>query len=81
MCRYLTGQDQPPAIQPGGARTQTFSDQFAFSLDFWWLYLFYARVIPAWLAVGAFALMLTAAAGLAWALRRDVGRPGTPDYT
>ena len=71
--RYLTGQDQPPPIQPGGARTQTFSDQFAFSLDFWWLYLFYARVIPAWLAVCAFASMLIVAAGLAGALRRQVG--------
>jgi hypothetical protein len=68
--RYLTGQDQVPAVRAADARARSFSEQFAFSLDFWWLYLFYARVIPAWLAVGTFVLMMAVAAALASALRR-----------
>jgi hypothetical protein len=69
--RYLTGQEQVPVVRSAEARARSFSEQFAFSLDFWWLYLFYARVIPAWLAVGAFALMMAVAAALASALRRQ----------
>jgi len=69
--RYLTGQEQIPVVRAGEARQRSFSEQFAFSLDFWWIYLFYARVIPAWLAGGAFVLMMAVAAALASALHRQ----------
>ena len=39
-----------------------FSQQFAFSLDFWWLYLFYLRVLP---RTAVFVLTLTF---VAWTL-------------
>jgi len=70
--RYLTGQDQVPVVRSTDARVRSFSEQFAFSLDFWWLYLFYARVIPAGTAIGAFVLMMAVAAGIGWALNRQV---------
>ena len=70
--RYLTGQEPRPVVTAGDARERSFSEQFSFSLDFWWLYLYYARVVSAGMAVGAFVLMLAAAAALAWVLSRQV---------
>jgi hypothetical protein len=70
--RYLTGQAPLPAVRSAEARETSFSGQFAFSLDFWWLYLFYARAMSAGMAVSAFVLMMLVAAALAWALNRQV---------
>lgn len=43
---YVTGREAPPEVAaPAGAGDRGFSQQFAFSLDFWWLYLFYLRAI------------------------------------
>ncbi len=52
--RRLIASDRP-AVKTGEATTRDFSDQFAFSLDFWWVYLFYLRMMsgPASLACGA----------------------------
>jgi len=75
--RYLTGQDQPPAIQPGGARTQTFSDQFAFSLDFWWLYLFHLGKLTALQALGCGGALLMLAAGLLFSAGRPWSGPAS----
>jgi hypothetical protein len=48
--RYLTGRQEPPPAAPGASLAQ----RFAYSLDLWWLYLFYMRVLsaPAALAAG-----------------------------
>jgi hypothetical protein len=68
--RHVAGLDPLPVVRSADAREKAFSEQFAFSLDFWWLYLFYARVIPASVAVGSAAALLALAVGLAMALRR-----------
>ena len=70
--RYLTGAADPPTIQSADARAAQFSDQFAFSLDFWWLYLFYARAISAPTAVAAVVLLMALAAGIGRPLKRLV---------
>ena len=71
--QYLLGLAEPPAIKPGsGARNEGFSQQFAFSLDFWWLYLFYLGVLPAPLALAVGGLPLIGAALLAAALQRSL---------
>lgn len=37
---------KPVIARPSGDLDRSFSQQFAFSLDFWWLYLFYLGVLP-----------------------------------
>jgi hypothetical protein len=45
--RYVLGHDRPPVIMsPRDDADRSFSQQFAFSLDFWWLYLFYLGALP-----------------------------------
>jgi len=69
--RYLTGRAIPPATEASNDESnRDFSQQFAFSLDFWWLYLFYLGALPRWAA-------LTAPLGLlatAWWLSRRLLR-------
>ena len=60
--RYLGGAPLPPLPRAGAEANRDFSQQFAFSLDFWWLYLFYLGVLPAVAAIVAFLLFLVAAA-------------------
>jgi hypothetical protein len=44
--RYVTGRAPVPEIvTPAGPDDRGFSQQFAFSLDFWWLYLFYLHAL------------------------------------
>jgi hypothetical protein len=76
--RYLTGSQPRPVIRTAEYRATDFSEQFAFSLDVWWLYLFYARAISAAAAIAAFASLLALAAALANALARHT-RPDTTD--
>jgi hypothetical protein len=48
---YVTGRRPPPPIEPpSGDADRSFSQQFSFSLDLWWLYLFYMRALPSWAA-------------------------------
>ncbi|MEO8071155.1 MAG: hypothetical protein ABI652_07115, partial [Acidobacteriota bacterium] len=43
---YVLGRAPLPLIAPpSGQDDRDFSQQFAFSLDFWWLYLFYLRAL------------------------------------
>jgi len=51
--RLADGRRLP--VRPGESGTRDFSDQFASSLDFWWVYLFYLGVVagPVALAIGA----------------------------
>jgi hypothetical protein len=44
---YVLGRRPVPAIQPpSGEADRGFSQQFSFSLDLWWLYLFYLHAVP-----------------------------------
>jgi hypothetical protein len=75
---HLTGRGARPAVDwsatTAGARD--FSQQFAFSLDFWWIYLFYLGAVPAWLSVAIGLLLSGLGAGLAsaaWARAKGAG--------
>ncbi len=68
---YLAGRDQPPpAPRTADEGDRDFSQRFAFSLDFWWLYLYYLGVVPAWLAVASGSILVTTAGILLWRVRR-----------
>ena len=78
--RYLLGVEPPPTVGRDGG--DEFQERLAFSLDFWWVYLFYLGVIPRGLAlviplVGLVAVA-AAAARLAKALAAVPDRRG-PD--
>ena len=65
---YVAGRKTPPSVAaPAGAEDRTFSQQFAFSLDFWWLYLFYLRALTrvgvAIVVAGFLAAIVIAARG------------------
>ena len=45
--QYLTGLAAPPPVRPSAGRDTGFSEQFGYSFDFWWLYLFYFRKLSA----------------------------------
>jgi hypothetical protein len=63
---YLVGAATPPPVEPKSDQSdRDFSQRFAFSLDFWWLYLFYAGVISKAAAL-AVAGVLAAVSVLAW---------------
>jgi Dolichyl-phosphate-mannose-protein mannosyltransferase len=66
--RVLSGADPVPARRITEPDDRDFSQQFVFSLDFWWVYLCYMGVIPRAMAVGIGLGLMAAAAGLAWML-------------
>ena len=84
VARHMLGVEPRPhvALVPG-ERARDFSQQFAFGLDFWWVYLYYLGVFPAWAAL-ATATALALACGvflrLAWnrATWIDRTRSGAP---
>ena len=57
-----------PPVKPGGSGTRDFSDQFASSLDFWWVYLFYLGVVSGPVALAFGAAFAAAIAVLGWQL-------------
>jgi hypothetical protein len=66
--RYLTGSEAPP--RGIGRRPDVpLSQQFAFSLDFWWMYAFYLGVLPRLAAVAVPIIGLAIAAWLFGRLR------------
>jgi hypothetical protein len=69
--RYVLGLADPPAVRPPEGRDTGFSEQFGYSFDFWWLYLFYFGKLSRWTML-AVALSL---AGLAWWSIRRVTPP------
>jgi hypothetical protein len=70
---YLLGISLPPDVSTTGQETQRdFSQQFSFSLDFWWLYLFYFGALPAGVALVLGLLPLVIALQLARSLYRSV---------
>lgn len=70
--RYVTGFATPPAPRPSTGRDPGFSEQYGYSLDFWWLYLFYMRAVPGWLALLSGAALVTTGG---WLLGRTLGSP------
>jgi hypothetical protein len=79
---YLMARRSPPAVSPPtDDDDRGFSQQFAFSLDFWWLYLFYFGLISrtgVFLLIGA-ALVSSMAVGLALArTARSASPPAHP---
>lgn len=78
--RYLLGLAKPPAVAGGASEAERgFSRQFAFSLNFWWLYLFYFGVVPAWASVAVAGVLAT---GAIWASKafRGAVRCSAPPY-
>jgi hypothetical protein len=70
---YLLGTRRPPDVRArGDSADRDFSQQFAFSLDFWWMYLFYMGAVP---APGAIALAFVPGAAALW-LARSIARAG-----
>jgi hypothetical protein len=68
---YLIGREPPPVVKAEGSSERGhLSRQFTFSLDLWWLYLFYLGVLspPVALAAGGGAMLLAGLLG--WRLRR-----------
>ena len=66
--RYLAKSERPPLKPPQG-EARDFSQQLAFSLDFWWVYLFYLGAVSARVAVVLGAACLAAAVFCAFRLR------------
>lgn len=79
---YLRGSEVPPTLRAGVSEADRgFSQQFAFSLNFWWLYLFYLGAVPASLSVATGCVLALGGlvGGLLFAhFLRDGGYPGTP---
>jgi hypothetical protein len=73
--RYVLGQERPPDIRAAaGDDDRSFSQQLAFSLDFWWLYLFYLGALPrlaVFVVIGCASIMIVLCArGLAASVLR-----------
>jgi hypothetical protein len=77
--RYLAGLEAPPVAEViSDESDRGFSQQFAFSLDFWWLYLFYLGALPRWAALAGPAALLAAAWVLGRRLRTAAGKGASP---
>jgi hypothetical protein len=64
---YVLGWTPAPVVRAaGGPEDQSFSQQFAFSLDLWWLYLFYMGAVP---RAGVLAVIALGLAVIAWSAR------------
>ena len=72
---YLAGQPLPSLPQFSDETDRDFSQQFAFSLDFWWLYLVYLGALPPGVAIFCPLLFLTAAILRGRALARAIAAP------
>jgi hypothetical protein len=74
---YVTGSRPIPAVieSAGQPATASLGDRLAFSLDFWWLYLYYLRIWP--IGVAMLAGGVPALAGLL-ILRGAVARASVP---
>jgi hypothetical protein len=66
--RYLIGAAPRPAVKPAEGDARDFSEQYAFSLDFWWVYLYYLGAISASVALTLGAACVAAIAVSGYAL-------------
>jgi hypothetical protein len=76
--RYLAGLAEPPAVLPAEEAETGFSEQFGYSLDFWWLYLFYMGKLSAPAAVTAGGSLLAVAAFEFWRVKRLADETAMP---
>jgi hypothetical protein len=77
---YVVGRRSPPAVAVAASdQDRTFSQQFNFSLDLWWLYLYYLDVLPRWAIAMVVAIAALAICICGRGLRRAV-RPGGSLY-
>jgi hypothetical protein len=68
---YLSGRRSPPAVAVTASdQDRTFSQQFSFSLDLWWIYLYYLHVLPRW----AIAIIAAMEALALWIVGRGLRR-------
>ena len=73
--RYVLGRESLPEVALSAEEDDRgFSQQFAFSLDFWWLYLFYLGAVPAGVAMVLAALPLAMAIWFARWTRTELHR-------
>jgi hypothetical protein len=70
--RQLAGADPLPIIEPAEGEGRDFSEQFASSLDFWWISLFYLRAVSATVSLALAAGLLAAVGVAAWAIQRQL---------
>ncbi len=78
---YLSGRTPRPAIdRSAGPDRRDFAQQFAFSFDFWWLYLFYLGAIPAAMVWLPPFVLLASAALLSRRLMRMAGPAAFDPY-
>jgi hypothetical protein len=70
--RYLSGLEPPPVVHAAEGDARDFSDQFAFSLDFWWVYLFYLRLVSAPVSILLGVAAFCAAGWMGWRLKRTL---------
>jgi len=59
---YLAGRQPPPLETVASTDDRDFAQQLSFSLDFWWMYLFYLRALSARAAILAGAVLMIVAA-------------------
>jgi len=59
---YLAGRRLPPVETVASTENRDFAQQLSFSLDFWWMYLFYLRAITARAAIVAGGVLMLVAA-------------------
>jgi hypothetical protein len=73
--RQLAGLQPKPAIQAAaGEGSRSFSQQFAFGLDFWWVSLFYLDIISGLTSVVIGVALALVTLGTGRALRATLGR-------
>jgi hypothetical protein len=71
--RYLLGVDTPPAVAPAAETTDgSFAQRLGFSLDLWWLYLYYLGAVNRTAALMIGGVLIFAAAATALHVRRFV---------
>lgn len=64
--RYIAGLAKPPVARAG----DSLADRLDFSLDFWWLYLYYLGKLPGAAALAAGVLPVALAIAMLLRLRR-----------
>ena len=70
---YLSGWRPAPAVPAVSlAGDRTFAQQLSFSVDFWWAYLAYLRVVPRTVALCVASVLLVLAAASSWLAWRSV---------
>jgi len=75
VTRHLLGVEPRPAFDRAQAgQSRDFAQQFAFSVDTWWIYLFYLGVLPAWASLSAGFVLAAAGVMMMIAAWRSAGR-------